>query len=103
MFGALIKTALEARARREALLVEAAAQRQRMTVYLDAFDPAVIWIERFVSAVRFILDRPVIPVAVMAAAIVLKPRRAIRIALFAWKAFSWVKSVKSMLGGSGAR
>ena len=98
MFGALVRTALEARARREVLLAEAASQRARMTVYLEAFDPAVTWVERFIVAVRFILDRPVIPAAVMAAMIVLKPRRAITIARFAWKAFSWLRRVKSILG-----
>lgn len=103
MFGALIKTALEARAQRELLLAEAASQRQRMAVYLGAFDPAVIWVERLFSAVRMVLDRPVIPAAVIAAVIVLKPRRAIRVARLAWKAFSWIRRVKALLGESGAR
>ena len=103
MFGALVKTAVEARARRAMLLDEAAVQRQRMAVYLEAFDPAVHWIERFINAVRFVIDRPAIPAGVVAAAIILKPKRAIKIALFAWKALSWVRRAKAMLGQPGAR
>lgn len=103
MFGALIKTAIEARARREFLLAEAAVQRQRMGVYLDAFDPSVQWIERAIAAIKFVLDRPIIPAGVLAALIILKPRRVISIALFAWKALSWVRRVKLALGEPAAR
>lgn len=97
MLGALLKKTVEARARREVLLAEAAAQRQRMAVYLDAFDPAAHWIERLLSAVKFVLERPVIPASVLAALVILKPRRMIKIAVFAWKALSWVRRIRSAL------
>lgn len=97
MLGALLKTTIEARAKREVLLAEAAVQRQRVAVYLDAFDPAAHWLERLLSAVKFVLDRPVIPAGVLAALVILKPRRLIKIAVFAWKALSWVRRIRSAL------
>jgi hypothetical protein len=97
MLGALLKTTVEARAKREVLLAEAAVQRQRMAVYLDAFDPAAHWLERLLSAVKFVLERPVIPAGVLAALVILKPRRLIRIAVLAWKALSWVRRIKTAL------
>lgn len=97
MLGALLKTTVEARARREALLAEAAGQRQRMAVYLDAFDPAAHWLERVLTAVKFVLERPVIPAGVLAALVILKPRRLIKIAVLAWKAMSWVRRIRSAL------
>ena len=97
MLGSLIKTTLEARARRELLLLQAAKQRQRMTVYLDAFDPAARWVERLIGAVKFLFDRPVIPASVLAIIVILKPRRALKVAVLAWKAVSWVRRIKTVL------
>jgi hypothetical protein len=97
MLGALLKTALEAQARRAVLLDEAAGQRARMAAYLDAFDPASLWVERFFGAVKFVLARPVIPAGVLAALVILKPRRALKIAIWAWKAMSWLRRVRGAL------
>lgn len=97
MLGSLVKTSLEARQRREVLLAEAATQRQRMAVYLEAFDPAAHWLERLITAVKFVLDRPVIPAGILAALIILKPRRVIKIAVLAWKALSWVRRIRSVM------
>lgn len=98
MLGGLVRATIDARARREVLLSEAAAQRQQMAAYLDAFDPATVWLERLISAVRFILAKPVIPAGVLAAIIILKPRRAIKVARLAWKALSWIRRIKTALG-----
>lgn len=95
MFGALVNKTIEARARREVLLAQAATERQHMAGYLDAFDPATVWLERLIAAVQFILARPVIPAGVLAAIVILKPRRVIKVALLAWKALSWVKRLKT--------
>lgn len=98
MPGGLLKTTLEARAQRQALVAEAAAQRQQMGAYLDAFDPATVWLERLIGAVSFILARPLIPAGVLAALVVLKPRRALRFALLAWKDLAWLRRFRSLVG-----
>lgn len=97
MLGALLKTTLEARARREILLAEAATQRQRMAAYLDAFDPAAHWLDRFLTGLRFVLERPVIPAGLLATLLILKPRRALRIAVLAWKTLSWVRRIRAAI------
>lgn len=98
MLGVLLKTTLEARARREALLAEAAAQRQQMAAYLDAFDPVTVWIERLIGAVSFVLARPLIPAGLLAALLVLKPRRVLRYGRLAWKVFTWLRRFRAAVG-----
>lgn len=98
MPGALTKTAQQARARRYRLVGEADSQRQRMTTYLATFDPAASCLDRLISAVQLVMNRPAIPLGLLAAIVVLKPRRAVRIALWVWKARSWVKRLKAAVG-----
>lgn len=87
----LLATVVDARARRAALVDEAAGQRRQLGRYIDALDPASRLIERVFSAISYLLDRPAIPVGIIAAVLVIKPRRILKLGLLAWKIFSWAQ------------
>lgn len=98
MPGGLLKTTLEARAERQKLLAEAAAQRQQMAAYLDAFDPATVWIERLVGVVSFILARPLLPAGLLAVLVALRPKRVLSYLRLAWKGLGWLRRLRTLFG-----
>jgi len=98
MPGGLLQTVVDARARRATLVAEAAQQRSHLGAYIDALDPASRWIDRIVSVANYLIDRPAIPAGVIAAIMVIKPRRIFKLAVVAWKAFSWLRRLKGKFG-----
>jgi hypothetical protein len=97
MPGGLLQTIVDARARRSTLIAEAAVQRTQLGGYINALDPASRLIDRLVVIARWLLARPAIPLAVIGAIMVLKPRRALTVGVFAWKAFTWLRRLRGKL------